>query len=252
MKSEPEIKEKVSDMYYHKSLLKQLVDAKSAKVILELGVRTIEDGLGETSTHMFYEALASRDRLTVPALYSCDLEMPLIAFDLVKKLKRSPIWQFFHGDTREQFELIKEMLEERSQKVDILFIDTDKTYELTKYELSNYPKLLSDTGVILLHDVGIDWEFNNVRRPGKKYTNTEEWEGHDKAIMEFLEDTDFKMTAQLGSYNMAVLYRDDSHIDGVKLEDLPYDNNRHSMSPPLVRKRRERFNRRWKAYKLSQ
>ena len=135
MKSEPEIKEKVSDMYYHKSLLKQLVDAKSAKVILELGVRTIEDGLGETSTHMFYEVLASRDRLTwsgPPALYSCDLEMPLIAFDLVKKLKRSPIWQFFHGDTREQFELIKEMLEERSQKVDILFIDTDKTYELTK------------------------------------------------------------------------------------------------------------------------
>ena len=241
-------------MYYHKDLLNGLVDSKKAKVVLELGVRSVCSGAKSTSAFIFWEALSS---ISNSKLLSCDLENPKKDSSLIKELKESKRWHFFKGDTREMLEPIKSFLEESNLKVDILFIDTGKEYELTKFELENYSSLLSATGIILMHDVGVDWKFNDIirhkKRPSKQVRA--DWAGHDRAVMEFLEVSDFKLKAQLGSYNMAVLFRDEAHTSGVKISnDLPYDNNRHKIKYRLkdgsyyIEKRRQAWNKIWKKF----
>tara|TARA_B100000131_G_scaffold322115_2_gene374984 strand:+ start:300 stop:1103 length:804 start_codon:yes stop_codon:yes gene_type:complete len=248
-----------SDMYFHGRLLKDLVVAKDAKVILELGVRSVKDDRRATSTYIFYRALEKLDvnhaNAPLRALYSCDMEVPSGDKKLLTRLKYSenPVWRFFHGDDREQLLPIEEHLNRENQKVDILLIDTDKNYELTKFELENYSKLLSESGIILMHDIGINWKWNDTTsskyaRKGYCPVSIEEFKGHDKATKEFMKSEGFKTKIQLGSYNIGILYRDISHLSGVEPNDLPYDNKRNAMSKWQWDKRRNDWNKEWGEY----
>ena len=102
-----------------------------------------------------------------------------------------------------------------------------------------------------MHDLGVDWKYNNVKRPKKKYNlkDIEDWQEHDTAIIELLEATDFKLKAQLGSYNMGVLFRDLAHLNGVKISnDLNYDHCRNSVSHQFCKARRNDWNAKWKMF----
>mgnify|MGYP003111350140 CR=1 FL=1 len=239
-----------SDMYFHGKLIKDIVTAKNAKVVLELGVRSVEDRKQATSTYIFHHVLSN-----LPAdrrkLYSCDIIRPVKNKDLIRQLEESKIWHFFEGDDRSEVGFIKRTLERKSEKIDILFIDTHKNYKLTKFELENYSKLLSDTGVILMHDLGVNFKYNSVKDLYKSVNlnNVRDWQGHDMAIMEFLESTDFKLKAQLGSYNMGVLFRDRGHLSGVKVtNDLNYDHCRNLVSHQFCKARRNEWNAKWKMF----
>jgi len=254
-------------MYWHGQFLKEIVTAKDTKVILELGVRTVDDDLNASSTFIFYKALERLHRRypssTPRVLYSCDMvepaphlaRVPHKSAKLLKRLKRSenPVWEFFLGDDREQFLPIEECLNRKNQEVDILLIDTHKNYELTKFELENYSKLLSESGIILMHDLGINWKWNAIT--SSKYQRgaydpkaVEEFKGHDRATMEFMNSTEFKIKIQLGSYNMAVLYRDISHLNGVEPQDLPYDNKRNQITEWQMLERRQSWDEIWGEY----
>ena len=222
-----------SDIYYHTDLLKNITKKKKAKIILELGVRTVESGFKKTSTTAFLEAVSEIGG----KLYSIDLCEPIVSKkDHVKKLIKQAMhsnqWHFFLGNTMELFPEIKKYLDNRKEKVDILFIDTHKTYELTNFELENYTKLLSNDGIILMHDVGVHllpkWRPSGRHRHKIHHHQTQ----HDKAVKEFLDKTDFNIKGQLGSYNLATLYRDEKHLKGVKVDyDLPYNYNRQRFQP---------------------
>tara|TARA_R100000008_G_C3587657_1_gene173818 strand:- start:2348 stop:3019 length:672 start_codon:yes stop_codon:yes gene_type:complete len=218
-------------------MIVELVQKTDAKIILELGVRSIKKDNDSTSTHIFYETLKNLHGGDC-SLYSCDMLFPKEEEYLIEDMKKSKIWHFFVGDDRDQFLSIKKMLEQKKQKIDILFIDTYKNYELTKFELENYTKLLSNDGIILMHDVGVFLGSELERRP--------DWMGHDRAVMEFLKTTDFKLRAQLGSYNMAVLFRDTEHLNGVEIDnDLKYNRNRQPVSQEWCTRRREDFAASW-------
>ena len=222
----------LSDIFLHKKMIVELVQKTDAKIILELGVRSVKKDNDSTSTHIFYETLKNLHGSDC-SLYSCDMLFPKEEEYLIEDMKKSKIWHFFVGDDREQFPSIKKMLEQKKQKIDILFIDTYKNYELTKFELENYTKLLSSDGIILMHDVGV-----RINEP--------DWKGHDRAVVEFLKTTDFKLRAQLGSYNMAVLFRDTEHLHGVEIDnDLRYSRNRHPVSQEWCTQRREKFSASW-------
>lgn len=237
-----------SDMYFHAPLMTGLVLAKNNRTVLELGVRTIEGGEKSTSTFIFWEALKERND---SMLYSCDLNVPEKDAKQIKRLKKSGIWKFFQGDTQKLFEPIAASLKEEDRKVDILFIDTCKEYELTKFELENYSKILSDTGIILIHDIGL----RTYRRPSLSFPSlaNKTTKGHDRAIREFLAATDFKLRCQLGSYNMGVLYRHLEDLCGIKVNnDLLVNNNRKKINKRFRHHRRALWKQKWLPHKYEE
>jgi len=235
-----------SDMHYHQELIEKLVRATSAKVVLELGVRAIVSHPRKgTSTFFFWKSLAPEEG----KLYSVDLKNPASHNHseefLLRELRSSGRWEFIQGNTMNVFEDIEARFRKENISVDILFIDTDKEGDLTKYELENYSKLLGPKGIIMMHDTG--WVPS--KRVHELARANSGWPAHDSAVQDFLQQTDFKMKAQLGSYNMVVLYRDVADLCGVKIDnDLPVDENRAPYEDSKVALRRRKFNEIWSKY----
>lgn len=61
------------------------------------------------------------------------------------------VWQNSHLD--ETFNSVSEEIIERNMDVDFLFIDGDHSYEGVKQDFEKYKELVSDNGIIALHDI---------------------------------------------------------------------------------------------------
>lgn len=69
-------------------------------------------------------------------------------------------WRFFLGDS--QTPQMRDDVRAYCDSFDLIFIDADHSYEGVKRDFENYRPLLSDRGVVMLHDVDPDHRFLNV------------------------------------------------------------------------------------------
>jgi predicted O-methyltransferase YrrM len=102
--------------------------------ILEIGVRT---GI---STAAFLIGILEKGG----HLYSVDNNS-----DCSKVFANYKEWTFIHGDSQKPETIITQIPE----RLDILFIDGDHSYEGVKNDLNNYAPLVKSGGCIILHDV---------------------------------------------------------------------------------------------------
>lgn len=122
-----------SDIYEHLPTLRRAVLELGATRVIELGVRSGVStiawlyGLEETGGH----------------LWSVDLERP--SGDLLRFPPHH--WTFVQGSDTDS-----SILAQLPDQVDIVFIDTDHTYDRTWAELTLYGARVRNGGRILLHD----------------------------------------------------------------------------------------------------
>lgn len=178
---------KGSDIAGHLPLLYELASTLKPRVIIHAGIR---DG---NSGSAFALATLEND-LTLIDIDPTELRDK----ELVTVRNQVPNWIFLQGRT-DKPEIVEE-LRKRKGKVDIFFTDTSHNYEDTRFELFTYKEFLSDTAIILIHDMD----------PWGRY------EDQCRAVQEFLDDNpEFKYTCQTGNNGMGVLYRDEAHLGGV-------------------------------------
>jgi cephalosporin hydroxylase len=137
-----------SDIGAHLPYLHQR--AKSAQVILELGVRN------GCSTAAFLAGLDDSDGL----LWSVDVLQPgppASDWD-------DPRWSFIEGDDMDPF-----IIRETPSDVDLLFIDTSHRYQHTLDELVVYGPRVKCGGVILLHDTELEVAPGSVQDEDRNY-----------------------------------------------------------------------------------
>jgi predicted O-methyltransferase YrrM len=156
-----------TDINYFMLLLRQYVAERAMYVqtynIVELGVRT------GNSTISFLSGLT---RANNGKLFSCDIDPCEHAISYINSANLSSRWEFTQIDSISYADLYKDT-------IDLVFIDTDHTYELTKKELEIWSPKLKNGGRIILHDtlsrpdgVGIavkefaeknkDWKYYNI------------------------------------------------------------------------------------------
>lgn len=155
-----------SDINYLMLLIRQMVAERAMYVknyiIVELGVRT------GNSTISFLSGL---ERANNGELFSCDIDPCEHASNLMKSANLSKRWKFTQIDSLSFAELFE-------NTIDLVFIDTDHTYELTKKELEIWSKKVKIGGRILLHDtlsrpegVGLAVKEFKENNPSWKYYN---------------------------------------------------------------------------------
>lgn len=176
-----------SDIAGHLPLLYEMCVAKKPKVVIQAGIR------GGDSDSAF--ALAAIEQGFILE----DVDIQEVGNDSIKTVReQTENWNF--TKTRTDDSTYVDYLQQYKGKVDIFFTDTSHNYPDTKFELDNYSKLLSDTGIIMIHDMDPWTHFPDQSR----------------AVDEFLVDNpEFKVKVQLGNNGMATLYRKKSHLNGV-------------------------------------
>jgi len=131
-----------TDMYHHLPYLRQVVINLKAKQVIELGVRTGE------STVAFLAGLAE----TGGKLWSCDIQSPL---EVTNHGPGNPIKDHIWGKY-DNWEFVKgndlQVAKQAPKRCDVLFIDTEHTYEQAVAELEAYGPRVRPGGVILMHD----------------------------------------------------------------------------------------------------
>lgn len=135
-------------------LLYELCDEVNAKTIVELGVRW------GTTTVPFLVYCHYKGA----HLYSVDIEDCHVAKSFMKALGLTDYWAFTQIN---DIEYIKSWKLRDDPKIDLLFIDSDHTYDLTRAELKEYSPFVN--GLIVLHDYYM--------------------EGVKKAVAEFIEQS---------------------------------------------------------------
>ena len=144
------------DIAYHMPLLEEL--ASKAAFVLELGV-----GNGNGSTRAFVRGLTRsphEDRLLVS-----------VEFDRSQPEERPdvPWWHIVYGDSRNSNTLRKVAEVCGGRVPDILFIDTDHTYDQMKCELEVWPKIADAHTVWLFHDTFMFDLYNHMTDAIKEY-----------------------------------------------------------------------------------
>lgn len=133
----------------------ELAKSVSAKTIVELGTRW-----GNSTIALLIYCHYNNKELNTH-LYSVDIEDCHVAISIIKALGLERYWTFTQIN---DMEYIKEWRDNKGNKgIDLLFIDTDHTYELTRKELELYSPYVNIGGVILFHDsttegVKMGWE----------------------------------------------------------------------------------------------
>lgn len=148
-----------SDINEHLPTFVQAVEDLEATRVIELGVRY------GVSTIAWLYALEGRGHL-----WACDCSFPVPApgsdvnnLDPQGPLGVRPHWNFILGDCHEQATV--DLLPD---EVDILFIDTNHTYEGTLLELGLYLSKVRSGGRIYLHDTAIE-TTGNATTPQPRY-----------------------------------------------------------------------------------
>lgn len=121
-----------ADIAGHLATLRE--EASTARLVIEVGV-----GHGNSSSAFLMGVRESGGRL-----WSVDIEPTSITEELQQIC---PEWEYHVGDSLA-------LEPEAPFDVDVLFIDSDHSYESTKAELIAYRKHVRPGGVILLHDTG--------------------------------------------------------------------------------------------------
>lgn len=77
-------------------------------------------------------------------------------------------------------------------KIDVLFIDGDHSYEGVKKDFELYSKLLSDNGIIIIHDTDGNYEETFIISEDTKETH-HRFDGPSKFIKELQENTEWNL-----------------------------------------------------------
>jgi len=137
MKHTLEHSRKRTDINEHLTSLYFITLQMSAKLVVELGVRSGE------STVAFLEGVNRTDGRVV----SVDIEECPKAREMVERYGLGGRWTFVRSD---DIEFGKGW--DRSRKVDIVFVDTSHLYEHTKREIEVFEPIVRPGGVLIFHD----------------------------------------------------------------------------------------------------
>lgn len=137
-----------------------------AKTIVELGVRW-----GNSTV-----ALLVHCHYNDAHLYSIDIEDCHVARSIINALGLAQYWTFAQCN---DVDYIKKWKIKDDNTIDLLFIDTDHTYDLTKKELEEYSPYIRKGGVILFHDSYMEGVKGGYTDFLAKYTN---WTSLDDSI----------------------------------------------------------------------
>jgi GT2 family glycosyltransferase/predicted O-methyltransferase YrrM len=165
-----------SDINEHLPTLVELCRKLEAKKVIELGVRTAVStvawlhGLEETDGHLW-----SVDVSPAPPL-------------------RHPRWTFTQGSDLDPF-----VLRQLPEDADIVFIDTDHRYDLTRSELRAYAGKIRPGGCLVLHDTSV--EVFDHHAPG-----TEPPFPVRKAVDEFAEERELETERYEHNHGLTVVW----------------------------------------------
>lgn len=79
-------------------------------------------------------------------------------------------WTFIQSDSTAPY--IADRVLDDGQRIDVLFIDTEHTYQQAKLELNYWSPRMRDTGVILMHDTET---FPGVKRAAIEFARSQDW-----------------------------------------------------------------------------
>lgn len=156
--------------------LYDLCEEVNAKTIVELGVRW------GTTTVPFLVYCHYKGA----HLYSVDIEDCHVAKSFMKALGLTDYWTFTQMN---DIEYIESWKQRNDPKIDLLFIDSEHTYDLTIAELNGYSAFVS--GLVILHDYYM--------------------EGVQKAIAEFLKSQkswEYEIKGGVGVLKANPLYKE--------------------------------------------
>lgn len=159
-----------SDIQGHVQRLHDLVIELGAKSVLELGVRDA------VSTSAFLAALEQ----TGGQLYSVDINIPQHKINEYN----DPRWSFFQGLSTHP---TVTDLAELAGPFDIVFVDTDHTYELTRDEIVAWSPRVRSGGAMVFHDTNLERfdHHTTAQPPFPVRTAIEEWlDADDDAVLE--------------------------------------------------------------------
>jgi len=129
--------------------------ASKSSFVLELGCDT-----GNGSTRAIARGLlrsSADDKLHI----GVDLNNIALVPDLGDNMIE-PWWHYVVGDTRDERTLEKVKAIAGDRKADLIFIDTDHTYDCMKAELSLWENLAKDTTIWLFHDTWMLGAYNHM------------------------------------------------------------------------------------------
>ncbi len=135
-----------------------------AKTIVELGVRW-----GNSTI-----ALLVYCHYNDAHLYSVDIEDCHVARSIINALGLTPYWAFTQMN---DVDYIKKWKIKEDNLIDLLFIDTDHTYDLTKKELDEYSPYVRKGGIILFHDSymeGVKRGFTDFLKNNTNWTSLDD------------------------------------------------------------------------------
>lgn len=169
-----------TDIKAHLPRFVDLVHRLDAKTVIELGVRT------GVSSIAWITALSKTDG----HLWSVDIDPapPIVA--------THPRCTFTQGADLDPF-----LLAQLPEQADIVFVDTDHTYELTVEELGAYRPKVRDGGCIVLHDVAVE-TFEHHTTPQPPFPVRQ-------AVEEFATANDLKVDWYDDSHGLAVVWMPD-------------------------------------------
>ncbi len=138
------------------TLISDHVRAKDPDFVLEIGPAqgngstiAIQDGLDKISRPL-HISVDIRDYMEVKPTYEC--------------------WHLVLGDSRDLETLFKvKAICGSERKPDVIFIDTDHTYEQMKAELEIWGRFAKESTVWLFHDTWMNHEYNNMTDAIKEY-----------------------------------------------------------------------------------
>jgi cephalosporin hydroxylase len=155
------------DIDNYMPILKQMAKDCRGGFVLELGI-----GQADGSTKAFMEGLEERESLQYPLMISVDFQVDFELF----KLSWIPYWFFVEGDTRKR-ETVEEVEQLSAQRrPDIIFIDTEHSYEHIAEELETWKSLADDHTVWLFHDTYMFGNYNKMTDAIKEFALREGWE----------------------------------------------------------------------------
>lgn len=168
-----------SDIHEHVPTLALAVFAVGFNItpplVIELGVRS------GVSTHAFLYALGC----TGGQLWSVDINPPPPIAD--------PLWHFVQGEDCSQ-----QVLDQLPQRpADIVFVDTDHTYEQTTAEINTYVPRIRKGGYMIFHDTALE-RFDHHISPQPPFPVA-------KAIDELLPEDQYDRVYYPNNYGLTVV-----------------------------------------------
>lgn len=162
------------EMVAHMPFLEYL--ASHCSTIVEIGC-----GHGNGSTRAFergMKALGSKPAPYPPKLHlivDVDPERPQIRPTDDNKY----VCKVITGDSRARDTYERVLVESKDDLIDLVYIDTEHTYEVMKAELENWEPLLSRNTLVVFHDTWMFGAYNHMTDAIQEWALAHNWEFHD-------------------------------------------------------------------------